>query len=476
MERTDRTRGQRYPAHPISAGEVLLEDPYHPYAADLIDLFAARHGMRSVVLYTDVAAMRSMAASYPALRGPNVAASYVVEHREIGAVARMLARDHDIRAVAPHAEPTIADLARIAELLHLDWAQPGVIDRFRDKHALKEFLRSVPDGPRINAVARVRTREEVLDAVASGCFDRFVLKPNDGFGNSLIGFFDTWSDDLGARLDDYLAELDGRQLVMEEYVGGEEYFVNGQIDGTGGVLVYEVSRYVRGSLNGRPNVALGSLTLRTSDPLFPLIVDYVTVVMRASQLRRSPFHLELKIDDRGPCLIEVAARHCGNERVYDDNEMHGRLDALALTAHYYVTAADYGDAGLDWDSYDSAIWGHVNGTSSTEGRIRSLSGVREVERSDGFVKWVDRPRIGDHLEPTHSIFQQPWLAVVHARSAEELLERGEWMRDTVRWNAPAPRPVTAARSAAALVPPALRRARRAGRRLVPPVRTTAWTT
>jgi len=473
MERSDRARRAGRVAPTSAAGQVLLEDPYHPYAADLIDIFASQHGMRSVVFYTDAAAMRTLAADHPTLRGPNVAASYLVEHGEIDDFARMLAERHDIRAVAPHAEPTVADLAHIAELLHLGWSQPGVIDRFRDKHALKEFLLGVPDGPRINAVARVRTRDDVEDALATGRFDRFVLKPNDGFGNSLIGFFD--ADDVGPRLDDYLARLEGRQLLMEEYVGGEEYFVNGQIDGVGGIVVFEVSRYMRGSFNGRPNVALGSLTLRTTDSLFPVIVDYVRAVMGASQLRRSPFHLELKIDEQGPCLIEVAARHCGNERVYDDDEMHGGLDALALTAHYYVTDEDYGDVGLDWDRYDSAIWGHVNGTATAEGRIRSVAGVREVERSEGFLKWLDRPRVGDHLEPTENIFQQPWLASIRAASPTEFLQRAAWMRDTVTWNAPTSPPVGWVRSVAALVPPARRKARRAWHRVAPPVRTTSWT-
>ena len=474
MERSDR-RGPRSSGGRSAAYDgavVLLEDPFHRYATDLIEHVHRKYGIRSVVYYTDADEMRFLAPDHPTLRGPAIAASYVVGRDEIRDFVPVLRERHDVRAVLPHAEPTVAGLAQIAEQLGLGWAQPGVIERFRDKHALKAHLRSVPGAPRINAVARVRTRAEIEAAYSTGEFGRFVLKPNDGFGNSLIGFFD--ADDLGRPLDDYLTELGGRQLVMEDYIGGVEYFANGQIDGRGAVTVTEVTRAVRGEFNGRENVSLGYLSVRTGDPVFATIVDYVTALMTATGLRRSPFHLELKVDDRGPCLIEVAARHCGNLHVYDTDEMHGRLDSLGLSAHYYLSDDDYGDVGLDWPRYDEAIWGHVNGVSTSACRVNSLSGLEEVESWSGFVRWLDRPTIGKRMVPTVDLFQQAWLATIRVSSEQEYDERAQWMHDTVRWNLPASRPVTALRSAAALVPPVRRRLRHEWHRVVPAVRTTAW--
>ena len=71
-----------------------------------------------------------------------MSASYLVEGRSPEEVAEQMRRGHRVvAAVVPHAEPTVLGLGRVAELLELPWAQPGVLERFRDKHALKSFLR-----------------------------------------------------------------------------------------------------------------------------------------------------------------------------------------------------------------------------------------------------------------------------------------------------------------------------------------------
>ena len=65
----------------------------------------------------------------------------------------------------------------------------------------------------------------MLVALASGGFDRFVLKPNDGFGNSNIGFFDSSSpvDEVAACSVDRWADLmesSWRVRVWGEWSGG----------------------------------------------------------------------------------------------------------------------------------------------------------------------------------------------------------------------------------------------------------------
>ena len=104
--------------------------------------------------------------------------------------------------------------------------------------------------------------DDVRDALATGEFDRFVLKPNDGFGNTTIGFFDADGDP--AELEQYLRERDGAALLMEEYIGGEEYFVDGQVDADGEVECFAVWKYRRRDMNGRKAVSVGDISVRTA--------------------------------------------------------------------------------------------------------------------------------------------------------------------------------------------------------------------
>ena len=397
-------------------GEIVLQDPYHPYAVRFISL-ARERGLSTVCLYTDAADMARNIGKFPVLAGPDVSASYLVEGRSLEDVAAHLRRAHRVVAVVPHGEPAVLPLARLAELLDLPWAQPGVLERFRDKHALKAYLRSVPGGPRINAIAAVRTVEDVRAALATGEFDRFVLKPNDGFGNTTIGFFD--ADDDPAALELYLRERAGAALLMEEYIGGEEYFVDGQVDADGEVECFAVWKYRRADINGRQAVSIGDISVRTSDPVFAPVVEYATHVMQATGLRSSPFHLECKVDESGPCLIEVGARLAGGDLAEIDPLLHGSLDMVALALHYYLGESEHAASGADWAKYDEYVFGTVNGVSTTQGLVYEVEGQASVEGRADFVAWGQPPKRGVRLVPTVDLLNKPWRAVVRLRSEAE---------------------------------------------------------
>ena len=417
---------------PPQGSEILIQNPYHNYAERFIDVFYRRYGVRAVCFYTDEAEYHLMRAQAPAIDDPRVSASYFVDETELDSFAAVLRRDHHIAAALPYYEQAVGPASRLADLLDLDWAQPEVLQRFRDKYAMKQYLRTVPDGPRINAIASVRTIDDIQAAITTGQFSRFVLKPNNGGGNVNIGFFDDTVDT--ATLAEYLSDGESDEFLMEEFIAGEEYFVNGQVDGDGSVAIFDISRYDRREINGRINVEFGCVSIRTHETEFDLCRHYAEAVVTATGLRRSPFHLELKIDDRGACLIEVAARLAGTDLAIDDNLMHGTLDSLAIAAHYYLTADSYGDLGLNWQLYDSRVYGQLSGPSSALGRIYEIGGIAEVETAPGFVRWVEAPRIGDRQVPTVGVFEYLWIASVEADTAQQFQELGDWMRRTVTVN------------------------------------------
>jgi len=199
--------------------------------------------------------------------------------------------------------------------------------------------------------------------------------------------------------------------------------------------------------------------VRTDRPEFAVAADYARAVMAATGLVRSPFHLELKIDDRGPCLVEVAARFCGANVVFRDADGHGGLDVFGIAAHHTVSAGPYGEYPLDWTTYDASVRGLVYGISDSDELVHAVSGVPEVESLPEFVRWEVAPEVGTRVVRSVDLLRPPWSATTTTPTEDDYHRIAERMRSLVRINPPTTRTRTLALTAAAFVPPAVRAAR-----------------
>lgn len=416
-----------------TAPQYLIQDPYHDYAGRFMDLLHRRYGWRAVCMYTDPTALRMNASRFPQLRSPQlVAASYRVTDGGLPGFVDQLRSAHDIRAVVPHYEPSVLPAAHLAAALGLSWAQPDVLWRFRDKLALKAHLSTVDPGLRVNLGRLVSSPAEAAEVAQVMRMKRFVLKPNDGFGNVSIGVFDAGDDTTVAE---YWSAAGADSLLLEEFVDGPEYYVNGQTDADGNVQVVDVAEYVCTGLDARQNLKIGVSQLSSVDPVFREVEPYVERVVRASGLRRSPFHAEVKRDEAGPCLIECAARLVGAHVAPLVNLAHGgSLDVFDLAAHYYVTDEPYGDSGVNWHYYDRHPHGLATGLAQRTERIYSVSGIAEVERLPEFCAWVKQPEIGERLHTTTDIFGPPYIAYVQGAARQDLAPTIRRILDLVRWN------------------------------------------
>lgn len=382
---------------------VLLQDPYHPYAVRFIELLHDKYGHGAVCFFTDRRTRVCNAAAFPALRSPLVEAVYDVSLDDLAGFAERVKQRHAIAGVVPFAEPTVLAAAELSERLGLGWNDRATVERFRDKYAFKEHLRAHHPHVRVNGSRLVKTVDDVLPGGVP-VFPRYVLKPNDGWGNRDIAYLDASSP--RAAVEALLAGA-ARPLVMEEYVDGPEYFVNGQVDARGDAVVVAVFRYGRTEANGC-SVDSETRSVRRSDPAFAVVEAYARDVVRASGLTRSPFHLEVKVDARGPCLIEAGARLAGNENAWVCNRLHGdALDLFDVAAHYYVRTTDYGPMETNWARYDASSAVYVHGLASRRGRLRTVRGIREVEALPTFARWVKKPAVGDRIEPTVSSLTSP---------------------------------------------------------------------
>jgi hypothetical protein len=415
-----------------SPSHYLLLDPHHPYAVRFIERLHGKYGHLAICAFTDRRERLLHEANFPQLRGPGVAASYDVDPAGLDQFAELLKSRHRVIAAIPFNETVLLPTTMIAAKLGLSWAQPAVMALFRDKYALKEHLRHADPGLRVNASRLVRTGAEVLSS-RSAAFRRFVLKPNDGYGNRLIGIFDdkTPEPEIAA----FMGRMRGSAVVMEEYVDGTEYFVNGQIDGNGNAVIVGIFEYDRRPLNGRTNLDFETLRVAHDTAQFKELAGYAERVMRATGLKRSPFHLELKTDADGPCLIEVGARLAGHGNSLLCGELHGgRLDLIDLAGHYYLQDGDYGPLPLDWEAYDAHAVRYVHGAAEEADTIYDVEGMDAVESLPEFHQWVKKPAVGMRIVRTVDSLSMPWSLVLKAPTEARAAAAAAAVRRLVRWN------------------------------------------
>lgn len=410
----------------------MLLAPQSAYAVEFMDILWREHGIRSITVSKSWRDRLVMEPAYPTLRGDAVSAAYVRGSRPLARVARVLRRRHRVVAVLPHQEDVLADSVRLAALLGLEWADQEGLRAARDKHAMRQLIHRHDPDLRIGRSALVSTPADVAAVLADWSVDRFVLKPNDGMGNVRVAFHDVPPDPTA--LARYFADVPpGGATIMEEFLHGEEFWADGQLDHAGQPAVLTVGVHRRARIHGRENIALGTRNLARDDPRHQVLAAYTERLMRATGLRRTPFHVELKIDDQGPALVEVNVRLVGQAGAYTDSLLSG-ANAHAMAVHHYLHDTPYPGRAPDFATNDHLLASRVAGVSESEARIVRLDGVAEVESMPEFVRWALRPQRGEVVHRTVDLATIPWSAQLAAGSEAALAAAERHAREALRWN------------------------------------------
>ena len=418
----------------------FIVDPYHEYAQRLMGTTFEGHGLRAICVHTDPRKRFEARSRFPANE------RWIAEHAEVplaslAEFAQQAARRHSIAGALPFNEPTLLPCATLAEAAGVPWCPLETLRRFRDKVTLVEHLRRARPDLRLYRQWPVIDLRDIR-AIGDDLPDRFVLKPSHGFGNRGIGFFgrDTSDETLIRFLSD-----GGAPWVLTERVGGREFFANGQVDASGRISIHAVFEYHRVAANGRE--ALDYLTAKVGrrSRFFARVDAYVREVIAASGLTRSPFHVEIKIDERGPCLIDAGARLVGNRNALVCEDLHGgALDPFELAATAYLSPSNNGSPRLDWEAYDASELLYVQGVATRSGRFYSTEGAREVERLPEFAGWVSRPGMGQRISPTVDLFTCPWSLLLRGPDLAKLIALSGSVRERIDAGARAWAPVRAA--------------------------------
>ncbi len=173
-------------------------------------------------------------------------------------------------------------------------------------------------------------------------------------------------------------------MLLEEFIGGTEFVVNGITDTRGRMLVTDVWRYDKRDVGPLKNLYHQTLKVGTDEPMWMPLAVYATQVVHALGLRKAPVHMELKLDARGPCMIEVGARFAGGNQPLLASELHGR-SLFELAACHYLADGIVTWKDVDYQQYNSRQARIVSGVQTEYlPQIRQLEGVQAVEALPSF--------------------------------------------------------------------------------------------
>ena len=414
----------------------VLVDPAHDYAVRFAAAIAARHGYQPFCVLTERTTEGELR-RFPALRHWRQAR---VRSEELEAFGRRLAATSEVLGAIPFNESVLSPVVSLLRGVGSIWNEPSVLALLRDKFALKQKLREMRPALGIG-FSRVLAFDTAKSLLRDGNVpERFVLKPNQGFGNRSVGFFT--SKTPRSTVEEFIDSSDARDFVLEEYIPGPEFFINGQADHHGSCTAVAAFAYERVWANGRQ---LDWLTWKVphASAEFGVLERYAQTVISALGLRRSPFHLEAKLVDGVPHMVELGARLAGMGNAVLNNQLHGgKLNVFALAADHYLHEGPQPPAELDWAAYDADDLVYVHGVNFESGLIYSLEGLDSVERHPLFAGWVRKPLLGQRLTPTVDMFSVPWCFILRAPAPHgRYVLRGaaEELRARIRLNAsPAP--------------------------------------
>ena len=204
-------------------------------------------------------------------------------------------------------------------------------------------------------------------------------------------------------------------------------------DRDGDLLVSDVWRYDKRSGAGGPNLYVQSIKVGTQKRLFHILGRYAATVIRSLELRRAPVHMEVKVDDRGPCLIEVGARVGGGHQPLLASKLHGR-SLFELVACHYLTDLPAQTADLSYERYDRNEARIISGVAEHELEvIRRVHGVDEVERLPSFEGFGHIRKQGQSLPLTRDLGTKSYEVYLIHPDPVQIAKDAQAVRDLIRF-------------------------------------------
>ncbi|MGW0394889.1 ATP-grasp domain-containing protein [Streptomyces sp. NPDC003042] len=268
----------------------------------------------------------------------------------------------------------------------------------RDKYVMIETIKraGVPGARQLQV-----TDEEQLAAWHRSLGGRVVVKPLRSSGNDHVFFCDTPEESVAAyrktagTVNVFSERNDG--MVAQEYLCGTEYMVN-TVSRDGHHRVCEIWRTTRLAVNGVSDLLDGIYLMARRGEVQDQLAEYAERVLEALGIQHGPAHLEVKLTNDGPRLVEVGARLSGG-RLPQHAQLAIGESQLDWTVRAYLDPDGF-HRMADEDYRRTRHVGHVALISPAEGVLREYRDLNAIRRLESFHDVQVYLQPGDRISRT----------------------------------------------------------------------------
>jgi biotin carboxylase len=263
---------------------------------------------------------------------------FVDTNDSIAVIARLvqLQTEENIRAVMPGFEYYVPLAAQAAEALGCPGLSTEHVFKVRMKNEMRAALRNA--GLSYPKFRQVSKRSELESAALDVNFPA-VLKPVNMAGSLGVRRINTFEDLVNtydAMMAQEVTDLDlplKRELLLEEYLSGPEFSVEGYVDEPN-INIVSITEKI---LSAEPFfIEIGHIVQANIKPYSQAAIEnYVAAVVRALHITLGLFHAEIRLTARGPVLIEIGARLPG-DRICDLIQLSRGVDMFEIMVHAYT--------------------------------------------------------------------------------------------------------------------------------------------
>jgi hypothetical protein len=191
------------------------------------------------------------------------------------------------------------------------------------------------------------------------------------------------------------------ELLVQELIVGNEYVVN-TFSENGVHYVIEVWKYLKEITSSGAYIYVNTILLNTNSIIKETVTKYAIDVLDALNFVDGPCHMEIKVDNNGPVLIECNWRIMGGSQFYDTN--------IALNSNscelYLDTSLDkeyckknFTKSFVDYNGYAECleIMPQING------KIKKINIPYLLKKMPSFYEDIIFVNNGDTIIPANSI-------------------------------------------------------------------------
>lgn len=280
----------------------------------------------------------------------------------------------------------------------------------RDKFAMANRLREC--GVRSIPAKKCTDLESMLQWIAENTTYPVVLKPPDSAGSDGVTICAT--PDEVKRTFQYLMnrrnKLDvvDHEVVVETYFRGKEYMYN-MASRDGVSRLTDCWRVKKGPANGKHFIYDYMEMLPSDGEEAHLLRPYAEQVLDAIGIRHGASHPEILVDEKGPILVEIAARLCGDmstqnviEACVGKNQVYWTVEAFTHPEQFKKEASTL---------YQLKTHARLMQLISTQdATIRSIPGLEKVKQLKSFHRAALRKQ--NFIAKTVDLYTSPgdiWL-------------------------------------------------------------------